>query len=206
MGHTSSGGVVTWECRSYRLFPGETELRYDDDGVILNELVWEDPKIKTKENFNVVTDTGRALMLNTLFALSGSGSVSFMAFGASSTSALHTQDRLVHELIADGTRPRLLNSSGTTLTSASTTITTYNDTSYSPTYSYYAQTVVLGQINGATSLNVNNPIQEVGMNTTAACPSTPTDLSGTMFNRYVFGSPTILDSSTLFQTIVTLHF
>lgn len=206
MGHNSSGGVVIWECRSYRLFPGETELRYNEKGAVLNELVWEDPKIKERSNFNVVTDNGRALMLNTLFALSGSGSISFMAFGASATAANHTDTRLTHELIADGTRPQLVNSSGTALTSASTTITTYNDTTYTPTYSYYAQTVVMGQINGATSLNVNNPIQEVGMNTTLATPATPTGTSGTMFNHYVFGSPTTLDSSTLFQAIVTLHF
>lgn len=206
MGHNSSGGKIYWEARGYKLFPGETELRYDENGNILNEITWEDPKIATGDNYNVVLDDGRAFMLNSLFALAGSGSISFMCFGASSTTAVHTQDRLVHELIADGTRARLLNSAGTTLTNASTTITTYNDTSYTPTYSYYAQTVVLGQINGATSLNVNNPIQEVGMNNVAACPSTPTDISGTMFNRYVFGSPTILDSSTLYQVIVTLHF
>lgn len=202
----SSGGLVKWECRSYRLFPGETELRYDEDGKILNELIWEDPKIAKNEHINVVTDTGRQLMLNTLFALAGSGSISFMAFGASATAASHTDSRLTYELNADATRPRLLNSSGGTLTSASTTITTYNDTTYTPTYSYYAQTVVLGQINGATSANVNHPIQEVGMNTTETTPSTPTGTSGTMFNHYVFGSPTVLDSSTLFQAIVTLHF
>lgn len=206
MSHHSSGGVCIWECRSYKLFPGESDLRYAKDGSIENELVWEDPKIATGENFNIVTDTGRQLMLNSLFALAGSGSISFACFGASSTTAVHTQDSLVHELIADGTRPRLLNSAGGTLTSASTTITTYNDTSYTPTYSYYAQTVVLGQINGATSLNVNQPIQEIGMNTSVTCPATPSGISGVMFNRYVFGSATILDSSTLFQFIATLHF
>ncbi len=206
MGHQSSGGICLWECRTYRVFPGEAELRYDEKGNVLNEIIWEDPKIKEGKNFNVVTDTGRQLMLNTLYALSGSGSISFMAFGASATAPLHTDDRLTHELIADGTRPQLLNSAGTALTSASTTITTYNDTSYSPTYSYYAQTVTLGQINGATSLNVNQPIQEVGQATAAACPGTPTGTSGVIFNHYVFGSPTTLDSSTIFQALTTLHF
>lgn len=203
-----AAGVATeWVCRKYaKLSPDDTELTYDAFGNIVNPIVWEDPKIATGENFNVITDGGRTLLAKNLLSLSGSGFPLFFNYGASATAASHLDTRLTHELIADSTRPALTNSDSSALSSASTTTTTYTDTSYTPSYVYYVQTIVKGSVNGGSSLNVNQPIQEVGMNTSAACPGTPTGTSGIQFNHYVFGSATTLDSLTIFSATIYIHY
>lgn len=207
MSHLSSGIAVEWVCRQYKkLSPTDTDVRYGANGEILNELVWEDGKIATGDNWNVVTDTGRQLLAYNLLNLPGSGWALYGAMGSGATAATHTQDRLVYELIGDTTRPLITNQDASPLSTAAVTVTTYNDTSYIPTYSYYVQAIVRFQMDGDTSANVNKPIQEVGLNTVAACPSTPTGLSGVLFNRYVYDTPTTLSAGTIFIAIGYLHF
>jgi hypothetical protein len=200
--HRSS---AKWYCRKYKLFPGEKTLRKDASGKILNECVWEDPKIKTGDNYNIVTTAGRMLSDYTLLALSGSGHPLWMAMGSGTTSPSVTQDRLVYELIGDVTRPAVTLSNGSPLDATAVSATPYSDTNYTPSYEYYAQFTVLGEMNGATSANVGAPIQEVGLVTNRNCPGTPTGISGVLWNRYLFAEATTLDSETIFQAVVVYH-
>lgn len=201
--HHRSGAF--WYCKKYKLFPGEKQLRYDENGNVLNEVVWVDPNIKINDNYNVVTTNGRKLMDYNLLGLSGSAVALWMAMGSGTTGPSVTQDRLVYELIGDTNRPTVTLSNGSPLDATAVTANTYTDTNYTPNYSYYAQFTVLGEMNGATSANVGAPIQEIGLMTARACPGTPTGLSGVMWNRYVFASPTTLDSETVFQALLVYH-
>ena len=211
MSHLSSGIAVEWICRKYKKFPGVNPIRYKEgqEGnplAITNEVLWEDPNIQTGDNFNVVLDGGRALMAYNLLNLPGSGWALYGAMGSGTTAATHTQSRLVYELIADGTRPLIKNQDASPLSTAAVTVTTYQDDDYTPAYEYYVQAIVRFDMDGDTSANVGAPIQEVGLNTVAACPSTPTGTSGVMWNRYVYPSPTTLDPGTLFIALGFLHF
>lgn len=203
MEHTKSSAY--WFCRKYKLFPGEKQLRYTKNGQILNECVWEDPNIKTGNNHNVVTTGGRTLSDYTLLALPGSGHPLWMAMGSGTTAPNVTQDRLIYELILDGTRPAVTLSNGSPLDATAVSATPYTDTNYTPSYEYYAQFTVLGEMNGATSNNVGAPIQEIGLVTNPTCPGTPTGISGILWNRYLFAEATTLDSETVFQGLVVYH-
>lgn len=211
MSHLSSGIAVSWISRKYKKLPGANPIRYKEgqEGnplAITNEVLWEDANIKTGDNWNVVTDGGRALMANNLLHLPGSGFALYGAMGSGSTAATHLQDRLVYELIADGTRPLITNQDASVLSTSAVTVTTYTDNDYDPPYEYYVQAAIRFDMDGDTSANVGAPIQEVGLNTVAACPSTPTGLSGVLWNRYVYPSPTTLDAGTLFIALGFLHF
>lgn len=205
MNKVGAGLTTEWFVRKYKIDPVTKGLIYGKNGEVLNELVWEDPKIASGENTNVMTDNGRLLILDTLFGLSGSAHPMFMGFGASATAASHLDTRLTHELIADSNRPTITDSAGATLSTSATVLSTYTDTSYTPNYVYYTTGTVMGTINGATSLNVNNPIQEIGIFSLRPCPGTPTGTSGIALNHYVFGTATTLDASTILQAIVVFH-
>lgn len=199
--------VTQWYIRQYErdpFAPPESDgLNYDKDGNVTNKVVWEDPKIRLNENFNVITDTGKQMMWSTIFGLTGSGTFLTMAYGASSASAVHTDTHLTYEHILDGTRIPLTNQSATQMTQGSVvSLSTFTDSSFSPAISYYTAATVMGTINGATSLNVNQPIQEFGIASNTACPGTPTGTSGTLFNHYILGASTTLTSTTTLQIIV----
>lgn len=210
MSQDAHGIATQWECRLYKDMKGQPGADAegfvrDEQGKILNPLVWEDPKISSGKNFNLTTNVGKQLMFNTIFQLAGSAFPVFFAVGASSTAAALTDVTLKYEHILDGTRPRLTNSAGTALTNASVTVSAFSDAGYTPSYNYSVAAVVMGTIPAAT-LNLNQPIQEIGLATLAACPTTPTGTSGILFNHYVFGSPTLMDGSTIFQAVVTFHY
>jgi hypothetical protein len=200
------GQIVQWYGRLYDAGPNN-RIDYDENGKVLNTELWHDPKIDTEDNLNVILDVGRAFMGNTLFALAGSGNIAFMAAGASSTSAVHTQTQLVYELIADTNRAALTNTDGTSpLTSAKVvTASSFSDSTYSPPYAYYYQWAVMAQWNGAVSLNVNQPFQEFALNDTKACPGTNTGTSGHYLDRYVFGSPVTLGPTTILQVTAIIR-
>ena len=183
--------------------PESGGLNYDQFGNVTNKLVWQDPKIAAGSNFNVITDNGKQFMWNTLFALAGSGNFNSLAYGASSTAATHTDTRLVYEHQLDPTRVPLTNQAGTVVTSGSVVaLSTFTDVSYTPNVVYYTTATVMGTITGSTTLNVNQPVQEVALASTRTLPSTPTSTSGTIWNRFVLGAPTVLTSTTTLQIIV----
>ena len=201
----SNGTVIEFFPRKYLKDPVTGGLTFDEKGYITNPVVWEDPNIAEGRNKNVVLDLGGETVLYNIFGLAGSAVFQFMAYGASATAAAHTQSQLVYELIADATRPKLTNTDGSPLSASCVTLTTYNDTSYSPTYSYYRQAAVLGSIAAGTA-NVNQPVSEIAINTALACPGTNTGSSGIYLDRYVFGSPTVLDGATILAITILLHF
>jgi len=183
------------------------EIRIDEQGnpykFVTNELVWEDPKIAQKDNFNLLTDDGKQLLWNTLFGLAGSGTLDWMAYGASSTAAAHNDSHLAYEHILDGTRIILTNQSGTIMTSGSVVnLSTFVDSTYTPNITYYTSATVMGTITGATTLNINQPVQEFGIASAAACPSSPSGSSGKLFNHYILGAPTTLTNTTTLQILV----
>lgn len=207
MSHKSFGGVAArWFCRKYKLFPGETELKRDAAGNVLNEVVWEDEAIAAGDNHNVVTTVGRQLADYNLLSLAGSGFPLFMAMGSGNTPAAAVGDtRLIYELIGDANRPYITLSTGAPLDSTAVAATPYTDTNYTPNYEYQVQFTVMGEMNGATSANVGAPIQEIGLVTAVACPASPTGTSGVLYNHYIFSSPTTLDLETVFQAILVVH-
>lgn len=199
--HNSHFGLETWfEARQYKNDPETGGLLRDDQGNILNEEVWHDPRIDDETNFNVILDNGALKILNSTFGLAGSGNFAFMAAGASGTPAVHTNTHLTYELnwVSGGRKP-LVNTDGTSpLTSAKVvSLSTFNDTSFTPTYSYFTLAQVQASWNGTTdSTIVNQPIQEVAIADTQACPTTPGGTSGILLDQFIFGSATILDAST----------
>lgn len=202
--------VTQWYVRQYetdfdtlKANPESGGLNYNAKGDVTNPLVWEDPKIAEGTNFNVITDAGKQLMWNTLFALAGSGSFNSLAFGASSTAAVHTNSQLVYEHQLDPTRVALTNQSGTVMTSGSVVaLSTFNDTSFTPTVSYYTSATVMGTIVGSTTLNTNQPVQEVALASTRTLPTTPTGVSGTIWNRFVLGAAVVLTNTTTLQVLI----
>lgn len=210
MSHSNSSCGVRWISRKFKKFPGAEPIKYlpgleGNPLAIINPILWEDDNMKEGKNWNVVTDNGRTLIFNTIFAFTGSGSPVFMCFGASSTAANHLDTRLTHELIADGTRPHVTNENGNPFSSSTVTTTSYQDTDYDPPYDYYVQAIARGDLDGDTSLNVGQPIREVGLNTNVNCPGSPTGTSGILFNHYVYSSTTTLDPGTLFIALAFLH-
>lgn len=209
MKHLSSGTAVSWISRKYQKIDGAIQYEEGHEGdwrFITNPVLWEDENIAKGTNWNTVLDGGRFLLAYNLLGVGATGFPLFMAMGSGSTAADHLQDRLVAELIADGTRPLVTNEDASALSSATVTLTGYTDGDYDPPYPYYVQAIVRADMDGDTSLNVGQSIREVGLNTLAACPGTPTGLSGVMWNRYVYPSSTPLDAGTLFIAIGFLHF
>lgn len=203
--HKAVNTIVEVFARKYLNDPITGGLVFNEKGYISNPVVWEDPKIATGENRNVILDSGATGALCSLFGMAGSATYQFLAYGASSTAATHTQDRLIYELIADGTRPKLTNTDSSPLSAAAVSLTTYNDTTYTPTYSYFRQVALLGTIL-STTLNVNQPVSEIAITDTLACPGIPGGRSGRSLDRYVFGSPTVLDGATTLAITILLHF
>lgn len=180
-------------------------LVYDSKGNCLNTLVWEDPAIKDGTNFNQITNAGKQMVFGSMFALSGSGTFLWMAYGASSTAYTAGSTHLTYEHILDGTRIPLKSQTGVDMTQANVVgSTSYTDTNYLPNITYVNHAVVMGTINGASSLNVNQPIRDFGINTTAACPGTPTGSSGTFFNLYVLDATRTLSASSTLQILLEL--
>lgn len=180
-------------------------LVYDKDGKVLNTLVWEDPQIAKGTNFNVITDAGKQMVFNTILQLAGSGAFPVMAYGACSTASSHVDTKLNYEHILDATRVPLTNSSATQMTSGSVvSLSTFNDTSYTPTLSYYVQAAVMATINGATTNNKMQPVREFGLASTPILPSTPTGSSGTLLNHFTLGADSILTNTTTLQVLCQL--
>lgn len=206
MGARSKGGVsARWFCRKYKLFPGEKELRKDKSGKVLNPIVWEDENIALNKNYNTVTTVGRQLADYTLFALAGSAFPLFMAMGTGAVAPTVGDTRLEYELIGDTNRVQITLTSGNPLSASAVTATPYSDSNYTPAYEYQVQFACMGSMNGATSANVDKPIQEIGLVTVLACPGSPTGTSGVLYNHYVFASPVTLDSETVFQAVLIIH-
>jgi hypothetical protein len=209
MKHFSSGVAVSWISRKYKKVNGAIQYQAGHEGdwrYITNPMVWEDENIAEGTNWNVVTDGGRQLLAYNLLGVGATGFALYMAMGSGSTPADHLQDRLVYELIADGTRPLVTNENASALSAATVTLTGYTDDDYDPPYPYYVQAIVRADIDGDTTLNVGASVREVGLNTVAACPGTPTGLSGVLWNRYVYPSSTPLDPGTLLIVLGFLHF
>lgn len=187
--HIAGGMAIEWVGRLFdaSIYP---TLTYDDCGNLLNKEVWHDPRIDEGSNFNVILDVGASSLLNTMFGLAASTVWVAMAAGSGTTAAVHTQTALVSELVSGGTRSILTNTSGTLMTSPSVvSVTTYNDTTYSPTYSYYTQASVMATWNGATDARNGQQFQEFGLASQVACPG------GLLFDRYVFPSPITLNGN-----------
>lgn len=181
-------------------------LKHDENGKVLNKLKWEDPKIAEGTNHNALLSTGIQMVFNTIFALAGSGSFLTMAYGASSTAATSAQTRLIYELVADGTRVSLTNQTATQMTSGTVvSANVFVDTTYTPNISYGSQAVVMATINGTTTLNQNQPVNEVGIASATACPANPTATSGVLLDRYVLGSTSTLVPGVTVQIIVTFR-
>lgn len=202
---SGNGATVEFIARKHLNDPITGGLTFDENGNITNPIVWEDPKIATGENRNVILDYGATSVLCNIFGLPGSATWQFMAYGASGTAAAHTQAQLIYELIADGTRPKLTNTNGTALSTTAISLTPFTDNNYTPGYAYFRQVVVLGTILSTTN-NVNQPVQEIAITTTQACPSTPFGSSGVYLDRYVFGTATTLDGATTLAITILLHF
>jgi len=202
---SGNGATIEFIARKYETDPVTGGLTFDENGNITNSVVWEDPKIATGENKNVILDYGATAVLCNIFGMAGSATWQFMAYGASSTAATHTQAQLIYELTADGTRPKLTNVGGTPLSNAAITLTTFTDNTYTPGYSYFRQAAVLGTVLN-TTLNAGQPVSEIAINSAQACPATPFASSGVYLDRYVFGSPTVLDGVTTLAITILLHF
>lgn len=201
----ANGTVIEFFPRKYIPDPISGGLTVDENGNITNEYVWEDPNIAKGINKNVILDPGAQTVFYNMFGMAGSAVFQFFAYGASSTAAVHTQSQLVYELIADGTRPKLTNIDTTPLSASAVSLTTYSDVTYTPAYVYYRQCAVLASI-AATTANANQPVSEIAIVTALACPATNTGSSGIYLDRYVFGSPTVLDGATILATTILLHF
>lgn len=202
---SSNGSVIEFFPRKYLNDPITGGLVFDENGNITNEMVWEDPKIALGENRNVILDGGGQGVFYNMFAMAGSAIFQFMAYGASSTAAVHTQTQLFYEHILDGTRIKLTNTNGTPLSNTAVSLTTFTDANYTPSYVYYRQCAVLGTV-PSTTLNVNQPVSEIAIVAGEAVPATPSTASGVYLDRYVFGSPTILDGATSLAITILLHF
>lgn len=191
-----------WEGRKYLNDPSTGGLIRDKEGRILNQEVWHDPNIDDHTNFNVILDGGATAVLCSMFALAGSTVFIGMAAGSGSTAADHTQTTLAYELL--GTRKILTNTDSTTLSSPkAVSITTFTDTSYTPSYVYYTQFQGQSTWNGGSDLNA--PYQEFAIVSTLSAPALPTQASGKYLDRYVFATATTLDSSTTLVVTATLR-
>ncbi len=208
MSLSNAGVEVWWQGRLYQNDPVTGGLVFDENGNITNEELWHDPNINEGTNFNVICDNGALLVLNTMFGLAGSGTYTCMAAGACSTAAVHTDTHLNYEFSwLSGGRKVLTNTDGTALTSAKAVgLSTYNDTTYTPSYTYYTLAQVMATWNGTSDSSVQNqPFQEFGINTLTSLPASPTSTSGTQFDHYVFASPVTLTASTTLAVTASIR-
>lgn len=168
----------------------EVDEQGKETGVVLSEV----------EGTNLVTNDGRILLFECLFALAASAGVVAMGVGASSTAAAVTDTHLAYELIYNPTRQLLTNVSGAQLSGSDIV----DDPVTISTVNYYKKVVCQAQWSSA-DLNNNNQFGEYALFTTNVNPSTPTASSGKMFNHYIDPAPTIKTSLNAIQLQVTIR-
>lgn len=188
--HSAGGVAIEWIGRAFDASE-YSELTYNAEGLLLNQEIWHDPNIDDGTNFNVILDGGATSVLNTMLGLAASTTWLAMAAGSGSNAALHTQSALTSELTSGGVRAILTNTSGTIMTSASVvTLNTFNDTTFTPSYTYYAQAAVMATWNGATDARAGQPFQEFAL-VNQVSTSVPT----VYLDRYVFPAAIVLSGN-----------
>lgn len=151
---------------------------------------------------NVVVKTGKADVLQLVFAISGSSAIIALGAGASSTAATVDNTNLVYEHILNASRKVLTNT-----TDGGLTVSDIQDETITiDSCTYHKKITVRGKFTGASDGNVGHPFQEYGLFTTLALPSTPTGTSGVMFNRYVATTPITLtsDLTLIVETLIRI--
>lgn len=165
-------------------------LREDTSGEILKE----------QHAYNVITIDGRKNAMNLLLGLGG-GTITALAIGASGTAANENDHGLTYELVGASPRLPFTNLAGATISTADYTSQTISDGDL-----FFYNYITLVSISTANDGNTGQPIQEIGLMTSSSLPSSPTTLSGTMFNHIVFGTPFIKTPNSNVEFQVTVRF
>lgn len=138
--------------------------------------------IQESPGHNLITNTGKQMLLTLLFCMNGSGvsSAIVACAGACSTVATLADTTLNYELIANGNRIPITNLAGAALSTAD-----IQSGSFVVNTVTYTRKVTCQAIWGSSDLNLNQPFREYAIATALACPTTPTGTSGVIFNHYI---------------------
>lgn len=139
-----------------------------------------------KEEFghNLIVISGRQLMMGGILGLTSATWIA-LGIGPSATPATVNDTRLTYELIGNANRKSLtsvINPPNPLSYGTDVILNNYTDPAGNL---YYAQCSCRGTYVGATDGNMNQPVQEFGLFTTATLPGTPTGTSGTMLNHFI---------------------
>lgn len=150
---------------------------------------------------NLIVNTGRDLMLKSLFALSGSAPVVCMCVGASTTAAAVGDTRLTYELNFNALRKPLTNTAGAALSPSDIV----SETTTISGVTYYRK-LIAQAVWDSTDLNNGNQFGEYGLNTDVGVPATPTTVKGVLFNHFIDPSPINKTSSNTVTAQMTIRF
>lgn len=175
---------------------------------------------------NIVVYPGRQTVIQSCFNLAPSAIIA-MAIGACATVAAATDTRLNYEHILDNFRYTLTDTNGNPLVPADVITSLFTDGLGN---TYYKAITMQAQVNGATTGNANQPVQEYGLvsatnwgsgsityggsftGLVSKCPSSPfgTAAQGSaqstlLFNHYIGDSPIILTSDIVLTIDVTIR-
>ena len=168
---------------------------------ILGNLVAE------KNLNNLVVNTGREMLLRSLFMVGASSGVVAMGVGASTTTATVTDIALTYELTGNGARKPLTNVNSAALSTADI----ISETVVINSVTYYRK-LVCQAVWQTTDGNNNNVFGEYGLYSSIgvpfipAVPLTPSASVGVMFNHLIDPSPTLKTSSNSITSQVTIRF
>lgn len=157
--------------------------------------------ISQSSDLNLIVNTGRDLMLKSLFALSGSAPVVCMCVGASTTAAAVADTRLTYELNFNAQRKPLTNTAGAALSPADIV----SETTTISGVTYYRK-LIAQAIWDSTDLNNGNQFGEYGLNTDVGVPATPITVKGVLFNHFIDPSPINKTSSNTVTAQMTIRF
>ena len=156
--------------------------------------------LEESDGDNLITNTGRVLILNNILGLGSSGIIISAGAGASSTAATVNDTHLTYEHILNGTRKTLTNTSSVLLTSADvvTELTTISGVDY-------YRKIVIQATWDSSDANNGHQFAEYGLFTSTAVPGTPSGTSGTMLNHYIDPTPTVKGAGNVIIIQITVR-
>lgn len=157
--------------------------------------------VEERELKNLVVNTGREMLLRTLFMVGASSGVVAMGVGASSTAATVNDTTLTYELTGNGIRKPLTNTSGAALSASD--IVTEVVTISSVTYNRKVVAQAVWELSEGVNGNV---FGEYGLFSSTATPGTPVGTSGVMFNHLIDPSPIPKTGANSITSQVTIRF
>lgn len=157
--------------------------------------------VDEREISNLVVNTGREMLLRTLFMVGASAGVVAMGVGASSIAASVNDITLTYELTGNGIRKTLTNTSGAALSASDIVVEVV--TINSVTYNRKVVAQAVWQLSEGVNGNV---FGEYGLFSTVVTPTTALGTSGVMFNHLIDPSPIPKTGANSITSQVTIRF